>query len=145
MQSTYNTKQSNNGVCIILNSYSLLIPTLYLCRHCLELSIKRAIGRLGKQSKTTHGLERQWNAFTQYLPKQKISGKERSLLKNMFEFIKNIDKLDDNGTKLRYSTQTEGTLSQEKFMWVNSRVIVENTEKFVKQLDSLRYEEIINE
>jgi HEPN domain-containing protein len=140
MHETYR-RQDAKGIAKIYYNYSLVIPTVYLCRHCLELSIKRAIRLQGKSSKFTHGLERQWDAFRQYLPNERISGKERSLLKSMGEFIKNMDVLDDNGTKLRYPVQENKSFSQEKFMWANTRAIVENTESFVKQMELL----VVNE
>ena len=59
----------------------------------------------------------------------------------MGEFIKNMDVLDDNGTKLRYPVQENKSFSQEKFMWANTRAIVENTESFVKQMELL----VVNE
>lgn len=130
-------RQMADGINKIFYNYSLEIPTIYLCRHCIELSIKHAIGRQGKDSKQTHGLEGQWNAFRQYLPQDRISGKERSLLNNMGEFIRSMDSLDDNGTRLRYPVQEDKSYSQENFMWTNTRAIVENTESFVKQLELL--------
>lgn len=143
MNETYRN-QNIEGVSKVFYSYSLVIPTLYLCRHCMELSIKHAIGHLGKESKPTHGLEGQWNAFRQYLPREKISGKECTVLKNMGEFVRSVDVLDDNGTKLRYPVQVDRSLSQERFMWANTRVIVENTEKFIRQMELLTYEELLD-
>lgn len=125
------------GINKIFYNYSLVIPTIYLCRHCIELSIKHAISQQGKESKQTHGLEGQWNAFRQYLPQDRISGKDRSLLNNMGEFVRSMDSLDNNGTSLRYPVQEDKSYSQEKFMWANTRAIVENTERFVKQLELL--------
>jgi len=143
MNETYRN-QNIEGVSKVFYSYSLVIPTLYLCRHCMELSIKHAIGHLGKEIKQTHGLEGQWNAFRQYLPQEKISGKERTVLKNMGEFVRSVDVLDDNGTKLRYPVQKDSSFSQERFMWANTRAIVKNTEKFIRQLELLRYEALLD-
>lgn len=49
-----------------------------------------------------------------------------------------IDSLDDNGMKLRYPKQKDNTDSQGKFFWVNTRKIVEQTEKFIKQLEKFK-------
>lgn len=70
-----NQGQMAAGINKVFYSYSLSIPAIYLCRHCIELSIKNAISHLGKDGKATHGLEGQWNAFRQYLPQNRISGK----------------------------------------------------------------------
>lgn len=137
-----NQGQMAVGINKMFYSYSLSIPAIYLCRHCIELSIKHAISHLGKDGKTTHGLEGQWNAFRQYLPQDRISGKERSLLNNMGEFVRSIDSLDNNGNRLRYPVQEDKSFSQEKFMWANTRAIVENTERFVKQLELLEWDKL---
>lgn len=56
----------------------------------------------------------------------------------MGEFIKDIDRLDDNGTRLRYPVQRDKSFSQEQFLWANTKAIVENTESFVKQIELLK-------
>lgn len=137
MKETYKM-QGQNGIKKIFYNYSLVLPTIYLCRHCLELSLKRAIRFLGKDIKLTHGLEGQWDAFRQCLPEKMFSGKERSLLNCMGEFIKDINRLDDNGTRLRYPVQRDKSFSQEKFLWANTKAIVESTESFVKQMELLK-------
>lgn len=137
MKETYE-RQRPMRIKKIFYSYSLALPTIYLCRHCLELSLKRAIRLFGRDIKLTHGLEGQWCVFRQCLPEKIISGKERSLLNRMGEFIKDIDRLDDNGTRLRYPVQRDKSFSQEQFLWANTKAIVENTESFVKQMDLLK-------
>lgn len=138
---TYKRQICANGIKKIFYNYSLELPTIYMCRHCLELSIKHAINKLGKEAKNTHGLEGQWNAFMQYISKDMISGKERTILKNMGEFIRNIDGLDDNGTKLRYPLQEDKSFSQGEFLWVNTKQIVKSTEDFVNQMEAFIYRE----
>jgi HEPN domain-containing protein len=134
-EETYKRQKSTNGIKKIFFNYSLVLPTIYMCRHCLELAIKYAIYKLGKEIKYTHGLEEQWNAFMQYLSQDMISDKERTLLKNMGEFIRYINGLDDNGTKLRYPLQDDKSFSQDQFLWVNTKQIVKSTENFVKQME----------
>lgn len=58
MKETYE-RQRRIGIKKIFYNYSLALPTIYLCRHCLELSLKRAIRLFGKDIKLTHGLEGQ--------------------------------------------------------------------------------------
>ncbi|MBX4271756.1 HEPN domain-containing protein [Clostridium estertheticum] len=124
------------GINKVFYSYSLTLPIIYLCRHCLELSIKYAISRIDGKPKNVHGLEKIWSSFLSYLP-ENYSGKERSLLKNMREFVQDINLLDDTGTKLRYPLEQDGTCTENKFKWANSKLIVDTTEKFVKQLELL--------
>ncbi|NNU76561.1 HEPN domain-containing protein [Clostridium estertheticum] len=124
------------GINKVFYSYSLTLPIIYLCRHCLELSIKYAISRIDGKPKNVHGLDKIWSSFLSYLP-ENYSGKERSLLKNMREFVQDINLLDDTGTKLRYPLEQDGTCTENKFKWANSKLIVDTTEKFVKQLGLL--------
>ena len=125
------------GIQKVFYNYSLTLPTIYLCRHCMELSIKYAITCVNGQPKEVHGLEKLWSSLLSYLPK-KTSGKERSLLKGMGSFVRAIDCLDDTGTKLRYAINSNGNCNQDIFLWANSRKIVQSTELFVKQLEKLK-------
>ena len=124
------------GINKVFYSYSLTLPIIYLCRHCLELSIKYAISRIDGKPKNVHGLDKIWSSFLSYLP-ENYSGKERSLLKNMRDFVQDINLLDDTGTKLRYPLEQDGTCTENKVKWANSKLIVDTTEKFVKQLELL--------
>lgn len=129
------------GIMKVFYNYSLTLPIIYLCRHCLELSIKYAISRIYGKPKAVHGLDKVWSSFLSYLP-ENYSGKERSLLKCMGSFIQNINLLDDTGTKLRYPLEQNGTCTQNKFLWANSKLIVSTTEKFVKQLEVIDIDNI---
>lgn len=125
----------------IFYKYSLSIPIIYLCRHCLELSIKYAIYRIGSSPKQGHKLSGLWSSFLSNLPEER-GGKERTIIKNMGTFIKDINLLDDTGSKLRYPLENDGSYTQDKFLWVNSDLIVSTTEKFVKQLNALDIDKI---
>lgn len=122
-------------------NYSLTLPIIYLCRHSLELSIKFAISRTGGQPKRVHDLEKLWSSLLSMFPKQH-SGKERSTLKNMGQFISSMNLLDDTGTKLRYPKERDGNYSQNQFMWANAIVIVSTTEKFIQQLNLIDIDNI---
>jgi len=125
----------------IFYKHSLNIPIIYLCRHCLELSIKYAIYRLGDSPKQSHKLSGLWSSFISKLPKER-SGKEKTIIKNMGDFINDINLLDDTGSKLRYPLDNDGSYTQDKFIWVNSDLIVSTTEVFVKQLKALDIDKI---
>lgn len=124
------------GIMKIFYDYSLTLPIIYLCRHCLELSIKYAISNINGIPKNVHALDKIWSSFLFYLP-QNRSEEDKNLLKCMGNFIHSINLLDDTGTKLRYPLDQDGTLTINNFCWINSKLIVATTEKFVKQLESL--------
>lgn len=128
------------GILMVFSKNNVTIPMLYMVRHTLELSIKYAIECIGGNPKDVHGLIKLWNSFCSYLPKN-ISGKDRSFLKKMYKFLECINSLDATGTKLRYSEDENG-YTQGDFMWINPRTIVDNAEKFIKQLYLLDIEEI---
>lgn len=117
------------GITKIFYNYSLTLPIIYLCRHCMELSIKYAITHVNGHPKEVHGLKKLWSSLLSYLP-EKISGKERSILKGMGSFAQAIDCLDNTGTKLRYATNSDGSCNQDRFLWANSQKIVQSTEMF---------------
>lgn len=129
------------GVKKYFYKYSLALPIIYLCRHCVELSIKYAILRMNGSPKTVHDLEKNWSSFLSYLP-NRLSEEEKSTLESMGHFIKSINYLDQTGTKLRYPTKKDGNYSQDTFLWVNSKRIVSTTKLFVKQLKDLDFNNI---
>lgn len=116
--------------------HSLALPVLYMTRHCMELSIKKAIRRGGHNPKQTHKLEGLWNSFISYLPKERNADDEK-ILKQMHEFVKHIDFLDDNGEKLRYPKGKDDQFTQNTFYWVDCMVITEILGSFVSQLNDL--------
>lgn len=72
------------------------------------MSIKYAISGIYGKPKAVHGLDKIWASFLSYLP-ENYSGKERSLLKGIGNFVQNINLLDDTGIKLRYHLEQDGT------------------------------------
>lgn len=123
---------------LIFSNKTCLLPMLFMIRHAIELSIKKAISNIGKEPKQVHGLEKLWNSFNSYLPNT-LSTEEENILTNMRVFVKCIDKLDETGTKLRYSKEKE-SLTQERFLWVNPLLIVDVTETFIFQLRNINFD-----
>lgn len=115
---------------------SYVIPALYLVRHCMELSLKRAIRIKGGDPKNTHGLERLWSSFLQLIPKSS-RGNSSKAISNMGKFVKFVSEFDGTGVDLRYPKSTDGSFTQDRAMWVNVREIVSLLEKFIEQLDKL--------
>lgn len=131
---------NNCGISMLLSRDNVTIPMLYMVRHTLELSIKYAIECIDGNFKEVHGLIKLWNSFCFYLPNN-CSGKERSILKKMCEFLEYIDLLDATGTKLRYPKDRNG-YTQNEFRWINPINIVDTTERFIEQLYILDIEKI---
>ena len=125
----------------VLKSYSYAIPVLFLTRHCMELSIKRAIRKCHRHPKTNHDLKGLWNSFLQWMPEQRRS-EDRKSLKNMGFFVRDVAEIDNNGISLRYPTYKTGERTQDKTLFVNNEEVVVYLEKFVEQLDLLEFEEI---
>lgn len=130
-----------------LSSVSLALPCLYLCRHAIELTLKRAIKQIGGKPKITHNLIDLWNSFRSYLSEKiiqnkKMTAQDEKLLTDLFRFISIMDTFDDTGEKLRYSKSKKfkdikDSYTQNTFYWVNELQIVELTEKFTAQLEAL--------
>lgn len=138
----YRRQKNNMGVEKIFYSYSLVLPVVYLCRHSIELAIKRAIRLLDGNIKFNHSLLKQWNSLREYLNKYNISVKDRDLMNFMGEFINNIELLDDNGIKLRYPKQQDNSYSQQEFLWVDTKNIVNQTELFIRQLEYIKIDKL---
>lgn len=127
---------------IFLKKYSLALPVLYLTRHCIELSIKKAIRHIGHKPKSIHSLESLWNSFVSYLSKSitwrlKHNDNDEKILKRMHNFVRYIDFLDNNGEKFRYSKENDGQFTQNIFYWVNCVAITAALYLFVDQLNAL--------
>lgn len=115
---------------------SYAIPALYLVRHCMELSLKRAIRVKGGDLKSVHGLDRLWSALLQRIPKCERSGNSK-VVSRMGRFVKFVSSFDSTGVDLRYPKAKDGSFTQDRAMWVNMREIVKLLEKFVEQLELL--------
>lgn len=133
-----NSRIHDSAIKFEIKSYSLALPCIFLCRQALELSMKRAIARLGKKYNAIHDLTELWNELNSSFYKEALSLKGRETLLQMKSFIDLISTFDNrNATKLRYSEGKNGELSQNKPTFVNLGKIVETTELFIKQMELL--------
>lgn len=119
----------------LIFNYSYAIPVLVMTRHCMELSIKRAIHRSGGKPKREHDLEKLWTQFIQLLPKH-LNAEDGYTLEQMKAYICSINELDKTGTKLRYHRDDAG-LTQNQSLWINDIAITDMLELFVEQMESL--------
>lgn len=118
--------------------YSYALPMLYMTRHCMELSLKRAIKRLGRAPGTVHNLDKLWSSLLTHLPPKKdMTREDRRAIRNMGLFIKDISAIDDTGFDLRYSKDNAGEYTQGKWIWVNVKAVSNYLDQFVEQLENI--------
>lgn len=55
----------------VMLNHSYAIPVLFLTRHCMELAIKRAIRKCGREPKGNHGLSGLWSSLLSRFPEQR--------------------------------------------------------------------------
>lgn len=133
-----NRQIHNSAIKFIINSYSLALPCIFLCRQAIELSMKQAINQIKGKYDAIHNLQELWENLDRSLRKKTLSSKDEEMLLYMKEFIDLISEFDNkNGTKLRYSKDKNGSLSQNKLIFVNLEKITETTELFVNQMKLL--------
>lgn len=128
-------------VSAIFRTYSLALSVLYLCRHCMELSLKRAIEHLGGDvcgdgKNIGHCLSKLWDDFLTRYSEHVSDNSGDQTLSDMKKFLDIVCKFDETGTKLRYS-EDHKVYTQPDFYWVNLQRFVSCTSQFVEQLGSL--------
>ena len=133
-----NSQIHNSAIKFVIKSYSLALPCIFLCRQALELSMKRAITQLGQKYDAIHSLQEPWKKFDSSFCKETLSSESKKTLPHMGSFIDLISTFDNrNATKLRYSEDKNGDLSQNRLIFVNLEKITETTELFIKQMKLL--------
>lgn len=120
----------------VFYQHSFALPVLFLTRHCMELSLKRAIKATGKTPGDTHGLDRLWSSLLSTFPQQRGQEDQR-VIKNMGSFVKSVSQLDPTGFNLRYSEDKQGRFTQDKPLFVNNEALVSLLEQFVDQLERI--------
>lgn len=130
-----NSKVQNPVIKFTIKEYSLALPCIFLCRQALELSIKRSISKRKLPYAAIHSLQDLWKKFKDAIRSELYSFEDIELLDNMEIFIALMGEFDnEKGTKLRYSEEKGGKVSQDKLVFVNLQQITETTELFIKQL-----------
>ena len=120
----------------VFYQHSFALPVLFLTRHCMELSLKRAIKTIDKTTCTGHGLDKLWSSLLSRLPQQR-SKEDKRIISNMGSFIKAISCLDETGFDLRYPKDKQGRFTQDKPLFVNNEALVSYLESFVDQLERI--------
>lgn len=127
-------KRLRESVRYVFYNYSLNLEIFYLCRHCLELTMKSVILECGGKPKAIHNLKRIWDSLLEYT--KNIRDKDDvQLFKNMGAFINMMDRIDTDGLQFRYPDDNGGmkdTLVESScFYWVNGMVLVSHVNAFV--------------
>lgn len=99
----------------IMKTYSLSIPYLFICRHIIELMLKKAIEDKLSVTKRGHNILILWNEC------KKIYGNKQ--LDSYDELIKTIDTLDCNGEKFRYTKDMNGNEFENKPVFLNIELL----------------------
>lgn len=123
----------------VMYYHSYAIPVLFLTSHCMELAIKRAIRKCGREPKRDHSLSGLWSSLLSGFPRQR-GREDRRAIKNMGAFVRSIADIDDNGISLRYPRDKTGELTQDRPLFVNNEEVVSHLEKFVNQLELIDFD-----
>lgn len=110
----------------VLKTYSLCIPYLFVCRHTIELILKKAIEENNIKAKNVHTISNLWN-----ICKKEITKKELSYYD---ELVDTIDMLDDSGQRFRYVKDTKGNEFENKPIFVNVEEIKNDIIKLKNEL-----------
>lgn len=110
----------------ILRTYSLCIPYIFICRHLIELMLKRAIESKVNEVKNGHIISDLWREC------KKIYNDIN--LEYYDELIETIDMLDNNGEKYRYVKDKRGNEFENKPIFLNVELIKMDIKKLKKEL-----------
>lgn len=125
----------------VMFEHSYAIPVLFLTRHCMELAIKRAIRKCGREPKRNHDLSGLWSSLLSGFPEH-MRREDRRAIKNMRAFVNCIADIDDNGISLRYPSDKSGRLTQDRPLFVNNEQVASYLEKFVEQLELIDFDSL---
>ena len=110
----------------VMRTYSLCIPYVYICRHLIELMLKKAIELKVGGTKTGHSINNLWEDCKKLYDKQKLEYYD--------ELIETFEILDDNGEKLRYVKDKQGNEFENKPIFLNVELIKEDINKLKEEL-----------
>ena len=110
----------------VLKTYSLCIPYIFICRHLIELILKRAIESKINEVKNGHIILNLWKDC------KKIYNDNN--LKYYDELIETINMLDNNGEKFRYVKDTKGNEFENKPIFINVELIKTDIKKLRNEL-----------
>ncbi len=95
----------------LIKTYSLCIPYLYICRHLIELVLKKSIENETKKIKNGHNIMLLWKECKQYNSDKNLEYYD--------ELIDTFNSMDDNGEKFRYVKDRDGNEFENKPVFLN--------------------------
>ena len=110
----------------ILRTYSLCIPYIFICRHLIELILKRAIESKRNVVKKGHIILDLWKECKEIYNDKNLDYYD--------DLIETIDMLDNNGEKLRYVKDKNGNEFENKPLFLNVELIKNDINKLKKEL-----------
>ena len=117
--------EARDGMCI-LKIYSLCIPYLFVCRHSLELIIKRYIESKSDNVCKGHNISYLWSECKNINEDKKLNYYN--------ELIKTMNHLDSDGTRFRYVKDKEGKEYENEPVFINYELIKEDIIKLKNDL-----------
>lgn len=128
-------KDTNRPEGLLLFKYSYALPVLYMTRHCMELTLKRAIRRKGGNPPATHDLKRLWEDFLSMVPAERAV-EDRQSIENMGLFVKALSDIDGTGFDLRYPKDRKGgQYTQDRPLFIDNERAAYYLDSFVEQLE----------
>lgn len=113
------------GMCI-LKTYSLCIPYLFLCRHTIELILKKSIENKSNKSPIGHDNMKLWTKCKELYYDKNLSYYD--------ELINAINFLDNNGEKYRYTKDINGNDFDNKPLFLNVELLNKDINKLKNEL-----------
>lgn len=102
------------GMCV-LKTYSLCIPYLFVCRHTIELILKKSIEIKINETKKGHDNLKLWRECKSLYEDKELSYYD--------ELIDTINMLDNNGEKFRYTKDKNGMDFENKPLFLNVELL----------------------
>ena len=109
----------------VIKFYSLCIPYLFICRHSLELILKKSIENNTNKVKKGHNILKLWN---------ECKGNNEKL-DYYDELINTVNLLDDDGLRFRYAKDIEGNVYNDPTFFLNIEKLKDDIIKLKEELE----------
>ena len=110
----------------VVKTYSLCIPYLFMCRHTIELILKKSIENKISDTKKGHDNLKLWNECKNLYADKDLSYYD--------ELIDTINMLDNNGEKFRYSKDKNGIDFNNNPQFLNVELLNKDINNLKKEL-----------
>lgn len=110
----------------ILKTYSLCIPYVFICRHTIELILKKSIENKTRKIEVGHSNLSLWKKCKKIYDDRNLNYYD--------ELIDTINLLDDNGEKFRYIKDKDGNEFANKPLFLNVGLMKDDIISLKKKL-----------